>query len=266
MKKGVLLLLFLIFPISSALQISEIMYNCPGSDEFCEWIEVYNNETEAIDLTTWRFYEGGTNHKIKALSNAELGPGDYAIIADDADYFKQEADFSGLLFDSSFSLKNTGELISLKNSDGELVDTVEYSNEWGADGDGFSLQLVDGSWCAGQPTPGEENQCVEEAEEAEEQVSQESETQESEQSFYNQSQEVQQEANEPAQQSQEVNQSKEEPKDCPIIKEEQECPPCTSKVIYQSKVQRNSSVLSLFLLLGASIMLNIMFIIYLFKK
>ena len=48
----------------SDVKINEIMYNPPGTDTDLEWIELYNNDTTAIDITGWKFYEADTNHRL----------------------------------------------------------------------------------------------------------------------------------------------------------------------------------------------------------
>ncbi|MDP3735604.1 MAG: lamin tail domain-containing protein [bacterium] len=148
-------------PISVLAQVSivEIMYDLEGSDSGREWVEVFNGGGSDVDLFDWRFFEGETNHKLTTVQGGSaLAPGGYAVIADNATQFLGDhAGFSGVLFDSSFSLGNTGELLALR--DGALADTdsVTYSSEWGAVGDGLSLQKSGGSWIAASPTPGAAN-------------------------------------------------------------------------------------------------------------
>ncbi|MCK5059877.1 MAG: lamin tail domain-containing protein [Candidatus Pacebacteria bacterium] len=147
------------FYVSAALVINEIMYDLPGSDSGREWVEIVNTGNESIDLSEWRFFEGGVNHLLKIIQGSSvISPEDYVIIADNPEKFKEDWPFySKALFNSSFSLKNTGEPISLRNSD--LIDesSVTYTNEWGGNGDGNSLQLINGEWEGGSPTPGENN-------------------------------------------------------------------------------------------------------------
>ena len=52
--------------------------------------------------------------------------------------------FAGLLFESAFSLKNTGEAIALKpGKSGEIAESIFYNSTWGGDGTGFSLEKTD---------------------------------------------------------------------------------------------------------------------------
>ncbi len=140
---------------SAEVVITEIMYDLEGSDSGREWIEVQNTGSEDIDISTWRFREAEVNHKLNVAQGSGVIPaGGYAIIADNTDKFLVDHSFSGVLFDSSFSLKNTGEELTIKDADLVDIDTVAYDPEIGAKGDGNSLQLSGGVWVVGSPTPG----------------------------------------------------------------------------------------------------------------
>lgn len=151
----------LLLPLSASAQvfISEIMYDLDGSDSGREWIEIHNVGDERVDLTSWRFRENETNHKLnEALGGLTLARGDYAVIADSADRFLTDhSGYNGILIDSAFSLNNSGERLELLKSDSSVADSVNFSPEWGAEGDGASLQYISGEWRGGLPTPGAEN-------------------------------------------------------------------------------------------------------------
>ncbi|KKU82082.1 MAG: S-layer-like protein array protein [Parcubacteria group bacterium GW2011_GWA1_47_8] len=139
--------------------ISEIMYDVSGTDSGYEWGEVGNKGSTPVDLASWKFFEEGTNHGLVAVQGSgALSAGAYAIIADDAQKFLADhAGFLGAVFDSSFSLKNTGETIALKTPNGTVGDSVAYVGDTGAAGDGNSLQKISGVWKASTPTPGAPN-------------------------------------------------------------------------------------------------------------
>lgn len=139
--------------------INEIMYDLPGTDTGREWLEVHNTGGVDIDLTTWKLLEANVNHGINEFQGGVIIPaGGYAVVADNATKFLEDwPGWNGVLFDSAFSLANTGEALVLKNSEGVIVDDVAYSADWGALGDGNSLQRVSGTWVAAAPTPGATN-------------------------------------------------------------------------------------------------------------
>lgn len=135
---------------SAAAMITEVMYDAPGTDTGREWIEVQNTGDAAIDLSTWKLFEANTNHKIAAIGQTSLPMGGFAVIADSPDKFRADyPNFAGLLFDSTFSLSNSGETLTLRDDSGADADSLAYLPEWGAAGDGSSLQKsAAGTWIA----------------------------------------------------------------------------------------------------------------------
>lgn len=154
------LFIFLSPSISNAqIIISEIMYDPDGSDSGREWVEIWNNGNEPVDLSGWKLFENDTNHKINPVVEAGdlvIPAGNYGVIVDNLEKFNIDyPDFSGIVFDSTFSLKNTGEILIIKDGDLNEINNVNYNTELGVSGN--SLQLVGGSWIAASPTPGEAN-------------------------------------------------------------------------------------------------------------
>ncbi len=134
---------------AGSLAITEVMYNPAGSDTGREWLEVRNISTSTLSLSdgSWRFNDG-SSHVINAVSSTKnfLEPNDYAIIVDDPNKFKIDyPDFNGLIYDSSFSLKNSDNKIFFTNNG--LEDCfVDYQINWGASDDGRSLELNNEKW------------------------------------------------------------------------------------------------------------------------
>ncbi len=142
--------------VSAAVEITEVMYDVSGADTGREWIEVTNTGADAVDLSGYKFFEAETNHGLTVTEGeSTLSPGSSAIIADNPVAFKTDwPQFSGLLFDSSFSLSNTGEVLAIKNSALEVEDSVSYAVDMGGAGDGNSLHREGGSFIVGAPNPG----------------------------------------------------------------------------------------------------------------
>lgn len=140
----------------ATVRISEVMYDVPGTDTGREWVEVVN-EGSAIDLTTFRLFEAGVNHKITAWEGTPgvLASGAHAVIADNpAKFLEDWPTYSGALFDSAFSLSNTGEDLEIRDAEGVALFTVRYPTEIGGNGDGNSLHFNGSLWSVGAPTPG----------------------------------------------------------------------------------------------------------------
>lgn len=119
------LFLFLLAPLYAlavSVEIVDIQYNPAGSDKGREYIRIHNVSGMPLDLTNWRLFEGGVNHKIKAMDTAIIPVGGYAIIAENAtQYFADHINTPDVLFDSVFSLSNSGETIALKDGTGAVV-------------------------------------------------------------------------------------------------------------------------------------------------
>ena len=157
-------LLFILFSIKANtafanIVVNEIMYDLDGSDDGREWVEIFNGGSEQTDLSGWKFYENDTNHSLNLIQGGSIiQPGGYAVIVDNSDKFLADwLGFSGMIFDSSFSLKNTSESLSIRNGELNDIDQVVYNPSLGAGGDGNSLQKTAGGWIAAVPTPGAQN-------------------------------------------------------------------------------------------------------------
>lgn len=139
----------------ASVQITEIMYDLEGADSGFEWIEITNTGPAAVDIGSWRLFEGNTNHKLvlKKGSSTLLPPGASAIIADKPENFLSHWPNVAMVFDSAFSLSNTGEALALKNGS-NVIEQVAYISDMGAKGDGGSLHRYQDSFVAAMPNPG----------------------------------------------------------------------------------------------------------------
>jgi len=129
-RLSVLLLLFCtpVAALAAAVSITEIMFDPEGSDTKREWVKIQNSGDITIDLTQWKLVEGGVRHSIVRVDQSHVSPGAFAVIAVDPGMFKSEyPDFAGPVFDSSFSLNNTGETVSLEDASSTQIVSVAYA-------------------------------------------------------------------------------------------------------------------------------------------
>ena len=146
MKKLTLLfaVLFATHGMNAQLVITEIMYNPPesGTDSL-EYIEIYNNGPDAVDMTGFSF-DQGVDFTFPSFS---LMSADYVVVCVDS-----AALASTLGIDSAFEwfsggLSNGGEDIILVDDQNNILDVVDYENggDWPAEanGEGASLELCD---------------------------------------------------------------------------------------------------------------------------
>ncbi len=136
MKKVFAIVLLLVFicgqiPITQAntgkiLVISEIgAYESTGF----EWIEIYNRGENSVDVTGYKFWEGGVNHSFEVKQGSVLlGPKEFALIVQDDVKFKQQyPQVTSTIFDSSWgSLNESGEEIGLKDAQGNMLEQFTY--------------------------------------------------------------------------------------------------------------------------------------------
>jgi len=130
MIKKLFVVLFLFANLVNAdIIFSEVMYNPSGTDSGREWIEFYNNGS-SVSIEGWKLYEAGTNHGLSVYQgDYGINAGEFFIIVDQPeDFLLYHPDYNGNLFDSVYSLSNTGEYLALKNSSLLLIDELNYSD------------------------------------------------------------------------------------------------------------------------------------------
>ncbi len=156
MIKKIFITIFLFFLYSpfvfAAVSLQEIMYNPDGSDTNREWIEILN-DGPAVDISSWYLNENDTYHGLYPDGFTILNRGERALIVKDVATARAELG-SQRFIKASFSLNNTGETLVIADDQKNHIDTVNYSSNMGANGDGKSLQFFQSSWIAATPTPG----------------------------------------------------------------------------------------------------------------
>lgn len=136
-----------------AIVITEIMHSPCGDDGAEEFVEIYNNESTAVDLSNWEIREspvGGTSLYFTFPDGTMIAPGEYIVVANSA----LAASLTGVtVFDKggSSALVAT-QVVRVLNAAGDEVDIVSYSttapfpsctNGNGGRNGGFSLSLQD---------------------------------------------------------------------------------------------------------------------------
>ncbi|SNR16675.1 lamin tail domain-containing protein [Tenacibaculum jejuense] len=139
--------------------ISEIMYNSPtpGTDD--EWIELYNSDSQNIDITNWTLeYNGNVftfpSHTLNANNYIVIavGSGGDGVFNADSPFIP---DFNNLGVNNedvkdtnnTNKLTNSSATITLKNTAGATVDVVTYDDgdESSTDGNGTTYEIINPS-------------------------------------------------------------------------------------------------------------------------
>lgn len=113
---------------SGMVLINEFVADPAGTDSGNEWVEIYNADTDAIDLTGWTLKAGTSSLTTQAELSGTIEPGQYMVVGGDGVAF---ADF----VDSGFSLGNAtsnSDAIQLHGCEG-YTDTVVYGEDNSAD-------------------------------------------------------------------------------------------------------------------------------------
>ncbi len=165
---------------SGKVVINEIMYNpdrLQGSDEYFEWVELYNAGSGAEDLSGWKLVDQDPTHDPFVFpQSTRLEAGDYLVVCGNASYVRYYYSISNYIgnFAGRFALGNNDDVVILKDASENVVDEVHYNDAYPwpfqADGDGSSLERVSPlgdsadphNWAASVPTkdygtPGKKN-------------------------------------------------------------------------------------------------------------
>ena len=158
--------------------INEINYHSLDIFNTEDWVEIHNLTDNAIDIGGWEFKDENDDNVFTIPETIILPPRGYLVLCEDIFTFTQKfPNIDDIIGDLGFGLDGDGEMISLFDSNGLLVDIVEYNDTspWpiASDGNGPTLELLDPSldnslgenWSASNingGTPGEKNSVIDE--------------------------------------------------------------------------------------------------------
>jgi len=176
--------------------------------------------------------------------------------------------FDANIFDSSWqSLSNTGETLCIRDSEKNDIDCVTYSSELGAKGDDMSLQRVNDIWCSGTPTPGNTNSCSNTPSIIEEETVDEN-IQEPKQEIVIEEKPIVEKSIVviPDKHDELIKELEDQIDNLELeVIELRATPPVSGEVVWTARESKSAEV-STIMLLGVSILLNVLLIIYTWKK
>ena len=158
----------------SNIVINEINYSSPDDINSGDWVELYNPNNFAVDISGW-YFEDESGRFFGLPANTILGANQFLVLVENTtEFISVYASVQNIIGDfgrgpNGFGLSGGGEHLTLKNANGLLIDEVNYDDKtpWpeAADGDGPTLQLIapdldntlPESWTAIPATPGKEN-------------------------------------------------------------------------------------------------------------
>ncbi len=109
-----------------------------------EYIEIYNTTDYNLSLKGWTLAVGSS---LKTISSGNINSGNYLVLCDEDAESNFQAYGNVLSFSSFPSLGNSGQTLTLRDSEGKIISNVTYSDEWYrneyiAEG-GWSLEQID---------------------------------------------------------------------------------------------------------------------------
>jgi hypothetical protein len=156
----------------SSVVINEINYKSPDELDAGDWIEIYNNSSQTVDLSGWLLQDIDPESRFVFPYGIQLYPDEYLVIAEESSKFnKIFPTIKNVTGDFSFGLNSSGDVVSLNDYEGNVIDKVSFGVKapWPIDpcGLGPTLELLKpdsdneqaSSWSAGQTggTPGRKN-------------------------------------------------------------------------------------------------------------
>lgn len=126
--------------------INEINYNSNPTIDPGDWIELYNNSDESIDISNWIIKDDNDAHIFTIPKNNLISKGNYLIICNDLVAFSNVfPSVQKVIGNLGFGFSGSGELLRLYHHSLTLVDSVSYDDvdPWPVepDGNGPTLEL-----------------------------------------------------------------------------------------------------------------------------
>ena len=132
--------------LSSTVVINEINYNSENNFDPEDWIELYYEGEEAIDLSQWLFKDSQDTNIFKFPNGVSINSGDFLVLCRDTTLFKSVfPNVANYIGNFNFGLSGSGDIVRIYNTQDSLIDSVKYNDTtpWptGADGGGATLEL-----------------------------------------------------------------------------------------------------------------------------
>lgn len=127
--------------------INEIMYKPTDEQDSKDWVELFNPNDIAIDVSSWTIKDDKETNFFVIPDGTSIPAQGYLVLAEDASSFTTVyPDVENFIGSFDFGLSASGDQVRLYDRDNVLVDSVAFksSSPWdeGANGTGASLELI----------------------------------------------------------------------------------------------------------------------------
>ena len=134
-------------PTDLNIVINEINYK--SSDDFNsnDWVELYNPNSYAVDISNWIFSDDNDANIYEFPENTIIQEESYLVIVKDIDDFSDSfAEISNYVGEFDFGLSSSSDAVRLFNSEMVIQDEVYYTSSFPwpnlGNGDGYTLELI----------------------------------------------------------------------------------------------------------------------------
>jgi hypothetical protein len=157
---------------NNQLVINEINYKSSDENDTGDWIEIFNNGDQTVDLTGWIIHDDDTSNQFIFPAGQLIYPKEYLVINENNTKFQSiYPGITNSVGEFKFGLSSSGDIINLFDNEGNLIDKVRYGAQlpWPVEpsGTGATLELnalsldneLAENWSASKPggTPGSRN-------------------------------------------------------------------------------------------------------------
>jgi hypothetical protein len=125
--------------------INEVNYNSAPAYDSEDWVELYNNGAESVDLSNWIIKDSEDIHSFRIPRSQSLSPGEFLVVSRERSVFSSvHPEVQNVIGDLGFGFGGGGEVVRLFNASQELIDWVEYDDftPWTLEPDGTGATLA----------------------------------------------------------------------------------------------------------------------------
>jgi len=125
--------------------ITEINYKSADYFNTGDWIELYNNDTQDVDISGWILKDKKDDQPYTIPNGTILKKETYIVFGENETGFKiLFPNVTNIIGDFTFGLGKNEDSVRLFNTDETLINSVSYDREWAdAKGNGKTLTLID---------------------------------------------------------------------------------------------------------------------------
>ncbi len=119
------------YPYGSRVVINEFNYLSSETHKSGDWVELYNNTAQPINLSGWELADTDAKNTFIIPHGTIIQPLGYLVLCESEKKFRKTyPHITNYVGNTGFGIKSSGETIMLYNAGGKLVDEVSYNESW----------------------------------------------------------------------------------------------------------------------------------------